>query len=64
MPVVLGMILKILLPNFTARFEKFFINLSFILFLVFLFMAIYQEYDNLLGYFSASGMVTFVLNIN
>ena len=63
MPVVLGMILKILLPNLTARFEKFFINLSFILFLVFLFMAIYQEYDNLLGYFSASGMVTFVLNI-
>lgn len=62
-PVVLGMILKILLPNFTARFEKFFINLSFILFLVFLFMAIYQEYDNLLGYFSSSGMVTFVLNI-
>ena len=62
-PVVLGMILKILLPNLTARFEKFFINLSFILFLVFLFMAIYQEYDNLLGYFSASGMVTFVLNI-
>jgi len=62
-PVIIGMILKALLPNFFLKTEKFFVNLSFILFIVFLFTAIYQELDNIVGYFAASGLVTLVLNI-
>ena len=62
-PVILGMILKKLLPNFIARTEKFFVNTSFIFFLLFLFMAIYQELDNIVGYFAASGLITLVLNV-
>jgi len=62
-PVIFGMILKILLPNFTERFVKFFVNLSFILFLLFLFIAIYQEFQNIAGYFKASGLITLVLNL-
>ena len=62
-PVIIGMILKKLLPNFIARTEKFFVNTSFIFFLLFLFMAIYQELDNIVGYFAASGLITLVLNV-
>ena len=57
------MIIKSLLPNFTERFIKFFVNFSFILFLFFLFMAIYQEFENIAGYFKASGLITLVLNL-
>ena len=62
-PVILGMILKTLLPNFFSKNEKFFINLSFLLFLVFLFSAIYQELDSIIGYFASSGLITLFLNI-
>jgi len=62
-PVIFGMILKTLLPNFFAKTERFFVNLSFIFFLLFLFMAIYQEFDNIARYFAASGLITLVLNI-
>jgi len=62
-PVVIGMTLRALMPNFFEKFEKFFVNTSFILFLVFLFMAIYQELDNIVGYFAASGLVTLILNV-
>ena len=63
MPVILGMIFKIIFPNFFLKTEKLFVNLSFILFLFFLFMAIYQELDKIVGYFTASGLITLVLNI-
>ena len=62
-PVIFGMISKTIFPNFFLKTEKFFVNLSFILFLFFLFMAIYQELDNIIGYFAASGLITLVLNI-
>jgi len=62
-PVIFGMIFKTIFPNFFLKTEKFFVNLSFILFLFFLFMAIYQELDNIIGYFAASGLITLVLNI-
>ena len=62
-PVILGMIFKLLFPNFFLKTEKFFVNFSFILFIIFLFIAIYQELDNIVGYFAASGLVTLVLNI-
>jgi len=62
-PVIFGMIIKYFLPNFTTRFEKFFIKLSFILFLIFLFFAIYKELDNISDYFASSGLITLVLNI-
>ena len=62
-PVILGMIFKIIFPNFFLKTEKLFVNLSFILFLFFLFMAIYQELDKIVGYFTASGLITLVLNI-
>jgi BASS family bile acid:Na+ symporter len=57
------MIFKTIFSNFFLKAEKFFVNLSFILFLVFLFIAILQELDNLLDYFVASGLITLVLNI-
>ena len=63
LPVILGMIIKAFLPNFSTRFEKFFVKLSFILFLFFLFTAIYQELENIVSYFSASGLITLILNI-
>ncbi len=62
-PVIIGMILKKLLPNFFARTEKFFVIISFVFFLLFLFMAIYKELDNIVGYFAASGLITLVLNV-
>jgi len=62
-PVIFGMIFKTIFPNFFLKTEKFFVNLSFILFLFFLFMAIYQELDNIIVYFAASGLITLVLNI-
>ncbi len=62
-PVIFGMISKTIFPNFFLKTEKIFVNLSFILFLFFLFMAIYQELDNIVDYFAASGLITLVLNI-
>jgi len=62
-PVIVGMIFKFIFPNFFLKAEKVFVNLSFILFVFFLFMAIYQELDNIRGYFAASGLITLVLNI-
>ena len=62
-PVILGMILKYFFPNFFLRSEKFFVNLSFVLFLVFLAAAIYQEIDNIADYFASSGLITLLLNI-
>ena len=57
------MIFKTIFPNFFLKAEKFFINLSFIFFLIFLFSAIYKELDNIIDYFAASGLITLVLNI-
>ena len=62
-PVILGMIFKKIFPNFFARTERFFVNFSFILFLIFLFLAIYQELDSIVDYFAASGLITLILNI-
>ena len=62
-PVIIGMILKAIFPNFFSKTEKIFVNISFALFLLFLFLAIYQEFENIAGYFASSGIVTLVLNI-
>ena len=62
-PVIIGMILKAIFPNFFSKTEKIFVNISFVLFLLFLFLAIYQEFENIAGYFASSGIVTLVLNI-
>ena len=62
-PVVLGMILKAIFPNFFSRTENFFVKSSFILFVFVLFMAIYQELPNIVEYFAASGLITLTLNI-
>ena len=62
-PVIIGMILKAIFPNFFSKTEKIFVNISFALFLLFLFLAFYQEFENIAGYFASSGIVTLVLNI-
>ena len=62
-PVLIGMILRAFMPNFFLKSEKYFVNLSFILFLIFLVTAIYKELDNIVGYFTASGLITLILNI-
>ena len=62
-PVIFGMILKSIFPNFFSRTENFFVKSSFILFVFVLFMAIYQELPNIVEYFAASGLITLTLNI-
>ena len=62
-PVILGMIFKSIFPNFFSRTENFFVKLSFFLFVLVLFMAIYQELPNIVEYFAASGLITLTLNI-
>ena len=63
-PVILGMILKAIFPNFFSRTENFFVKLSFFLFVFVLFMAIYQELPNIVEYFAASGLITLILNVS
>ena len=62
-PVILGMIFKLIFPNFFTRTENFFVKFSFILFVFVLFMAIYQELPNIREYFAATGLITLTLNI-
>ena len=62
-PVIFGMILKSIFPNFFSRTENFFVKSSFILFVFFLFMAIYQELPNIKEYFAATGLITLSLNV-
>jgi len=62
-PVILGMIFKAIFPNFFSRSENLFVKISFILFLFFLFIAIYQELPNIVEYFKASGLITLALNL-
>lgn len=62
-PVILGMIFKAIFPNFFSRTENFFVKFLFILFVFFLFMAIYQELPNIREYFTATGLITLILNI-
>ena len=62
-PVILGMIFKAIFPNFFSRTENFFVKFSFLLFLLFLFIAIYQELPNIREYFAATGLITLTLNI-
>ena len=52
-PVIFGMILKSIFPNFFSRTENFFVKSSFILFVFVLFMAIYQELPNIVEYFAS-----------
>ena len=63
-PVILGMFLKAIFPNFFSRNENFFVKLSFLLFVFVLFMAIYQELPNIVEYFAASGLITLILNVS
>lgn len=62
-PVIIGMILKALFSETVIKYERVFVKISFGLFLIFLFLAIYQELDNILGFFVASGLVTLILNM-
>ena len=62
-PVIIGMISRVLFLNFFLRVEKLFVKASFVLFLIFLITAIYKELNNILHYFALSGMVTLILNI-
>ncbi len=62
-PVIIGMISRVLFLNFFLRVERLFVKASFVLFLIFLITAIYKELNNILHYFALSGMVTLILNI-
>jgi len=62
-PVLIGMVLKAIFPNFFKRTENFFVKLSFFLFVVLLFSAIYQELPNIKDYFAVSGLLSLSLNI-
>ena len=57
------MCLKAIFHNFFKRTENFFVKLSFFLFVVLLFSAIYQELPNIVNYFAVSGLLSLSLNI-
>jgi len=63
-PVILGMILKSMFPNFFSKNENVFIKISFLFFFIFLFVAIYQERYEIFNYFKISGLIALCLNLS
>ena len=63
-PVILGMILNSIFSNFFSKNENIFIKISFTLFLIFLFFAIYQERYEIFNYFKIAGLIALCLNLS
>lgn len=62
-PVLLGLFLRHFAEGFAVRFEPSARKISTLLFVLVLAGAIYQERNNILGYFAEAGLVTLVLNV-
>ena len=62
-PVILGMIFRRFLNNFTKSFEPIARIFSIFLFIIVLLGAILSEKDNILVYFSQAGLITLTLNL-
>jgi len=63
-PVILGMILKSIFHNFFSKNENIFVKISFVFFLIFLFLAIYQERHEIFTYFKLAGLAALFLNLS
>ena len=62
LPVVLGMIINKILPNFVLGFEPIAKKISIFLFILVLIGAILAERSNVISYFAQAGLITLVLN--
>jgi len=63
LPVIIGMLIRRFATNFVTTNESKFVKFSAVLFVIVLFAAIYEEKDNIIVYFSQSGLITLVLNL-
>lgn len=63
LPVVLGMIINKILPNFVSGFEPIAKKISIFLFILVLIGAILAERSNVISYFAQAGLITLVLNV-
>ena len=63
LPVILGMIIKKILPNFVLGFELIAKKISIFLFILVLIGAILAERNNVIAYFAQAGLITLVLNV-
>ena len=63
LPVILGMIIKKILPNFVLSFEPIAKKISIFLFILVLIGAILAERNNVIAYFAQAGLITLVLNV-
>ena len=57
LPVILGMIIKKILPNFVLSFEPIAKKISIILFVLVLIGAILAERNNVIAYFAQAGLI-------
>jgi len=62
-PVIIGIIFRRYLSNFSISFEPFSKIISTLLFVIVLIGAILSEKDSIFSYFSQAGLVTLVLNL-
>ena len=62
-PVLLGMICRKLITNFSISFEPLAKKISAFLFVIVLIGAVISEKDNIVIYFSQAGLITLVLNL-
>ena len=63
-PVLLGMIFRKFLTNFSISFEPIAKNISAFLFALVIIGAILSERNNIINYFSQAGLITLVLNLS
>ena len=62
-PVLLGMMLRNFVYNFSVKFEPLAKKISMLLFILVLIGAIVAEKDNVVSYFAQAGLVTLSLNV-
>ena len=63
MPVILGMLLKKIVPRITLKFESIAKKISIVLFVLVLLGAIIAEKENVISYFAQAGLITLLLNV-
>ena len=62
-PVILGILFRKFISNFSIFFEPFAKKISAVLFVIVLLGAVFSEKDNIILYFSQAGLITLILNI-
>jgi len=62
-PLIIGMLLKIFIPNIVLKFEPIAKKISIVLFVIVLLGAILAEKDNIVSYFADAGLITLALNV-